>query len=70
VAGLQTGPSVRSKLLLNSHHLTRGKSQMLKPGAKAPSFSLKSDDGKTVSLADFAGQRVLLFLYPKANTSG
>jgi peroxiredoxin Q/BCP len=43
---------------------------MLKPGAKAPSFSLKSDEGKTVSLADFAGQRVLLFLYPKANTSG
>ena len=43
---------------------------MLKVGAKAPSFSLKCDDGKTLSLADFAGQRVLLFLYPKANTSG
>jgi peroxiredoxin Q/BCP len=43
---------------------------MLKPGAKAPNFSLKSDDSTVVSLADFAGQRVLLFLYPKANTSG
>jgi thioredoxin-dependent peroxiredoxin len=43
---------------------------MLKPGAKAPSFRLKADDDTPVSLADFKGQRVLLFLYPKANTSG
>jgi peroxiredoxin Q/BCP len=42
---------------------------MLKPGAKAPSFRLKSDD-TLVSLRDFQGQRVLLFFYPKANTSG
>ena len=43
---------------------------MLKVGAKAPSFRIKSDDGTLVSLADFKGQRVLLFFYPKANTSG
>jgi len=43
---------------------------MLKIGAKAPNFNLLADDGKEVSLKDFAGQRVLLFLYPKANTSG
>ena len=43
---------------------------MLKPGAKAPSFRLKSEDDTLVSLADFRGQRVLLFFYPKANTSG
>ena len=43
---------------------------MLKPGDKAPSFRLKSDEGKDVALKDFAGQRVLLFFYPKANTSG
>ena len=43
---------------------------MLKPGAKAPSFRLKSDDDALVSLADFKGHRVLLFFYPKANTSG
>ena len=43
---------------------------MLKPGAKAPSFRLKSDDDTVVSLADLKGQRVLLFFYPKANTSG
>jgi peroxiredoxin Q/BCP len=43
---------------------------MLKVGAKAPAFRLESDEGKPVALKDFAGQRVLLFLYPKANTSG
>ncbi len=43
---------------------------MLKVGSKAPAFRLNSDEGKEVSLEDFRGQRVLLFLYPKANTSG
>jgi len=43
---------------------------MLKPGAQAPNFRLKSDDHTLVSLADFKGHRVLLFFYPKANTSG
>jgi peroxiredoxin Q/BCP len=43
---------------------------MLKIGAKAPNFRLPSDDGREVSSSDFQGQRVLLFFYPKANTSG
>jgi peroxiredoxin Q/BCP len=43
---------------------------MLKVGDKAPEFRLKADDGKEVSLADFRGKRVLLFYFPKANTSG
>ena len=43
---------------------------MLKPGDKAPAFRLPSDDGSPVSLKDFKGRRVLLFFYPKANTSG
>ena len=43
---------------------------MLKPGEKAPAFHLKADDGKDVALSDFHGKRVLLFFYPKANTSG
>jgi thioredoxin-dependent peroxiredoxin len=43
---------------------------MLKTGAKAPDFRLKTDEGKEVSLKDFHGRRVLLFLFPKANTSG
>jgi peroxiredoxin Q/BCP len=43
---------------------------MLKIGVKAPAFRVKSDEDKPVALKDFAGQRVLLFFYPKANTSG
>ena len=43
---------------------------MLKPGEKAPAFRLHSDENKTVSLEDFKGMRVLLFFFPKANTSG
>jgi peroxiredoxin Q/BCP len=43
---------------------------MLKVGAKAPAFRLLSDEGQQLALKDFAGQRVLLFFYPKANTTG
>ena len=43
---------------------------MLKIGSKAPAFRLQSDEAKELALKDFAGQRVLLFFYPKANTSG
>lgn len=47
-----------------------GGSHMLKPGDKAPAFRLKNDAGADVSLSDFRGKRVILFLFPKANTSG
>ncbi len=44
---------------------------MLKEGSKAPAFSLQDDHGRQVSLSDFAGRkRVVLFFYPKADTSG
>jgi peroxiredoxin Q/BCP len=43
---------------------------MLKPGDKAPDFHLKTDTDTDLSLTDFKGKRVLLFFYPKANTSG
>jgi peroxiredoxin Q/BCP len=43
---------------------------MLKIGDKAPDFTLKSDEGKDVSLEDFAGKHVLLYFYPKASTPG
>lgn len=42
-----------------------------KVGDKAPAFSAKDQDGKTVKLADFAGkQAVLLYFYPKDDTPG
>jgi peroxiredoxin Q/BCP len=43
---------------------------MLKAGDKAPEFRVKTGEGKDVSLSDFRGKRVLLFFFPKANTSG
>lgn len=43
---------------------------MLQEGKKAPAFSLPNQDGKKVSLKDFAGKKVVLYFYPKDNTSG
>jgi len=43
---------------------------MLKEGAKAPAFSLPSDDGSTVALKDLKGKKVVLYFYPKDDTSG
>jgi peroxiredoxin Q/BCP len=42
----------------------------LATGANAPAFSLPRDGGGTVSLADFAGQKLALYFYPRADTSG
>jgi thioredoxin-dependent peroxiredoxin len=43
---------------------------MPKTGDKAPAFRATADDGATVSLADYKGQNLVLYFYPKANTSG
>lgn len=40
----------------------------LKPGDKAPAFSLKNQDGKKVSLKDYKGKKIVLFFYPKDMT--
>ena len=42
----------------------------LKSGHKAPSFTLKDQDGATVKLSNFKGKKLLLYFYPKASTSG
>jgi peroxiredoxin Q/BCP len=42
----------------------------LKAGDTAPKFSLPDQDGETVSLTDFQGQKVLVYFYPKAMTPG
>ncbi|MGF1555919.1 thioredoxin-dependent thiol peroxidase [Paucihalobacter sp.] len=42
----------------------------LKAGDKAPNFSTFNQDGKTVSLSDFKGKKLVLFFYPKASTPG
>ena len=42
----------------------------LAEGAAAPRFSLPRDGGGSVSLADFAGRKLVLFFYPRADTPG
>ena len=42
----------------------------LKKGDKAPSFSGKDQDENTHTLADYAGKKLVIFFYPKANTPG
>jgi thioredoxin-dependent peroxiredoxin len=42
----------------------------LAEGAKAPAFRLPRDGGDTVSLADYAGSKLVLFFYPRADTPG
>jgi len=43
---------------------------VLQNGDPAPDFELPSDTGGKVKLSDFRGKRVVLFFYPKDNTSG
>jgi len=38
--------------------------------AKAPAFTLPRDGGGSISLADFAGRKLVLYFYPRADTSG
>lgn len=42
----------------------------LQKGDKAPNFSGKDQDGTTHTLADYAGKKLVVFFYPKANTPG
>ena len=43
---------------------------MLKIGQKAPEFSLPNQDDTIISLKDFKGQKLLIWFFPKASTSG
>jgi peroxiredoxin Q/BCP len=42
----------------------------LKEGMRAPGFEGIDQNGKTTKLSDFAGKKVVLYFYPKDNTSG
>jgi peroxiredoxin Q/BCP len=43
---------------------------LLKPGDQAPAFTLLDQEGQKVKLSDFGGEKLLLYFYPKAGTSG
>ncbi|HNY15299.1 MAG TPA: thioredoxin-dependent thiol peroxidase [Bacteroidales bacterium] len=42
----------------------------IKEGMKAPSFEGIDQNGKIIKLSDFAGKKLVLYFYPKDNTSG
>jgi peroxiredoxin Q/BCP len=42
----------------------------LQPGDPAPPFSLRDQNGNTVSLSDHAGRKLLVYFYPEADTPG
>ncbi len=42
----------------------------LKPGSKAPDFTLPTDGGSSVTLSALKGQPVVVYFYPKDDTSG
>ena len=42
----------------------------LQEGSKAPAFSAKDQNGRTVTLDQFKGKKVILYFYPKDNTPG
>ena len=43
---------------------------MLEVGTKAPAFSLSDQNGEVHTLEEYAGKKVILYFYPKDNTSG
>ena len=43
---------------------------MVKEGQAAPDFTLKDDEGNSVSLSDFSGHKIVLYFYPKDDTPG
>ena len=62
-----------AKQLIKSNLSTPPKPEVaaeLVEGATAPPFSLPRDGGGSVSLADYAGKKLVLFFYPRADTPG
>jgi peroxiredoxin Q/BCP len=42
----------------------------LSAGDKVPDFTARDQDGNSVSLSDYAGKKLIVFFYPRANTPG
>jgi len=62
-------PSELRRFLL--FYMNKGASmKKLGEGDKAPDFKLIDQNDKSVKLTDFRGKKLLIYFYPKANTSG
>lgn len=48
----------------------RSEGKMLEVGTMAPDFTLLNQNGEEISLSQYRGQKVILYFYPKDNTSG
>jgi len=55
---------------LKSSKPASARGAVLTEGAKAPAFRLPRDGGDTVTLSDFAGRKLVVFFYPRADTPG
>lgn len=64
----QKGP--RSNKIARSAPAKGDSGYAIKPGETAPGFTLPCDGGGQVSLSDFAGRKLVLYFYPRADTSG
>jgi peroxiredoxin Q/BCP len=53
-----------------AEHTAKRTDTDLGAGNKAPAFTLSRDGGGTVSLSDFGGRKLVLYFYPRADTSG
>ena len=42
----------------------------LKPGDKAPNFTAQNQNGETIKLSDYKGKKIVLYFYPKDDTTG
>ncbi|MFM7725755.1 MAG: peroxiredoxin, partial [Flavobacteriales bacterium] len=70
--------SVRALLAQNLHSpdpsktaiATKKRTPKLQSGDKAPDFKIPDQDGQIRSLKDYKGKKLVLFFYPKDNTSG
>src|ERR1700680_56918 len=61
---------VLALLVVVTHQTARAADPIPSVGTAAPDFTLKSQEGKTVSLHDFKGKWVVLYFYPKDMTPG
>ncbi|MCA6121598.1 peroxiredoxin [Bradyrhizobium sp. WSM 1704] len=69
-ATTKASPNATSKPKPSAKSPAKSSTAKLAEGAAAPAFQLPRDGGGSVSLADFAGRKLVLFFYPRADTPG
>ena len=67
---LKTPPPQKSSPPKTASGAGHDRNRTLAEGDKAPAFQLPRDGGASVSLADYAGKKLVIFFYPRADTPG